>query len=129
MWSSERSVGALYVLLVAAVLFASLAALAVYQQRALFARAGARIISGGNPAYDIQRGAIISYARSAQRIQRDFGAKRISRDEATRRALALHVPPVLKERHLQWVTALRTKRDGAAAVIIQEYTWISEPEL
>lgn len=114
-------------LLIGAVVFAALAALVTYEERSALARAGVALVSGGNQAYDIQRGAIISYARAAQKIQLDFGAKRISRDEAVRRALALPVPPVLQERHLQWVTALRMKRDAASAVIIQEYTWISEP--
>lgn len=124
MLTNDRTSSALAVLLGLMVLLVACAALIAYRQRDVAVQIGTRLVSLGNPAYEIQRDAIESYLRNAQIIQRDFGARLISRNETLRRALALIVPPVLKERHLRWVTAVRNKQDAVAAIMIQEYAVI-----
>ena len=128
MWTSDRTHALLVALLVLVVIVASCGALLAYRTRASLANIGTRIATFNNPAYEIQRDAIDVYLRHSQRIQQEFGARQISRNEALRRALALVVPPVLQERHLQWVGALRAKHDAAAAVLVHEYAAIAPLE-
>jgi len=72
-----------------------------------------------------QKDMIANYLQAALAINSDFTAGKISRVETKKRALALTVPAVLRDRHLQWVLAIDAGRDSAIKDMMQEYSALS----
>lgn len=72
-----------------------------------------------------QKDLIATYIQAALAINADAQAGKISRAETKKRALALTVPAVLRDRHLQWVLAIDAGRDGEIKDMMQEYSALS----
>lgn len=72
-----------------------------------------------------QKDMIANYLQGALAINADVVAGKISREEGKKRALALTVPAVLRDRHLQWILAIDAGRDGAIKDMMQEYSALS----
>ena len=72
-----------------------------------------------------QKDMIANYLQAAIAINADYSAGKISRGEEKKRALALTVPAVLRDRHLQWILAIDAGRDGAIKDMMQEYSALS----
>lgn len=68
---------------------------------------------------------IATYVTAALKIHADYKSGSITRSEEKKRALALTVPAVLRDRHLQWVIAIDAGRDGAIDDMMQEYQTLS----
>ncbi len=64
------------------------------------------------------------YIASALQINALYKEGKITRAEIKKRALALTVPPVLKDRHLQWVLALDAKNDKAIDELMNDYALV-----
>ena len=71
--------------------------------------------------YEKQKSLIDSYIQNSLAIENAYAAKQISAAEAKKRALALYVPAVLKDRHLAWVIALDKDDVSGAATAVQDY--------
>lgn len=72
-----------------------------------------------------QKDMIANYLQAALAINSDYAAGKISRAEEKKRALALTVPAVLRDRHLEWILAIDAGRDGAIKDMMQEYSALS----
>ncbi len=72
-----------------------------------------------------QKDLIANYMQAALAINADVVAGKISRAEEKKRALALTVPAVLRDRHLQWILAIDAGRDEVIKDMMQEYSALS----
>lgn len=72
-----------------------------------------------------QKDLIANYIQSALAINAEVVAGKISRAEEKKRALALTVPAVLRDRHLQWILAIDAGRDEVIKDMMQEYSALS----
>jgi hypothetical protein len=72
-----------------------------------------------------QKDLIAQYLRAALEINADALSGKISRAEEKKRALALTVPTVLRDRHLQWILAIDAGRDAVIKDMMQEYSALS----
>lgn len=72
-----------------------------------------------------QKDLIAQYLRVALEINADALSGKISRAEEKKRALALTVPTVLRDRHLQWILAIDAGRDAVIKDMMQEYSALS----
>lgn len=65
------------------------------------------------------------YIAEALKIHSAYKAGQATRAETKKRALALKVPTVLKDRHLQWVLALDAKNDKIIDELMSDYALVS----
>lgn len=72
-----------------------------------------------------QKDLIAQYLHAALEINADALSGKISRAEEKKRALALTVPAVLRDRHLQWILAIDAGRDAVIKDMMQEYSALS----
>lgn len=72
-----------------------------------------------------QKEMIATYVTKALKIHAEYQAGTLTRPEAKKQALALSVPAVLRDRHLQWILALDAGRDSAIEDMMQEYSTLT----
>ncbi len=76
-------------------------------------------------AFTTEKNQIATYLKAALLVHADHIARKTTRAETKKQALALTVPAVLRDRHLQWILALDAGRDGTIEDMMQEYSTLS----
>lgn len=72
-----------------------------------------------------QKDMIATYLEASLALHTSFTAGKISKSDYKSKALALVVPAVLRERHLQWILAIDAGRDAVIEDMMQEYSALS----
>lgn len=72
-----------------------------------------------------QKDMIATYLETSLALHTSFTSGKISKSDYKSKALALVVPAVLRERHLQWILAIDAGRDAVIEDMMQEYSALS----
>lgn len=72
-----------------------------------------------------QKDMIATYLEASLALHTSFTSGKISKSDYKSKALALVVPAVLRERHLQWILAIDAGRDAVIEDMMQEYSVLS----